>query len=303
MVNALVIAKKPGRVNGMDKRMSLQNMVEEIHDGATVAIGGSSLSRKPMALIRALARSSVKDLRVIVDVGGPDVDLLIGTGSVKEVIFAFVGFEVLGLAPHFRRARQKEECAFQEWTEYTVMAGLDAAIKRVPFLPTHTGLATDILKVNKSFKKFQEPFNGEDLVAIPALKPDVALIHVNYADMKGNGVILGDGHVDALCAKAAKKTYMSCEKVISPEELQRYGRDVQVLRVHTHGIIEIPWGAHPPGCAPDYRADLRHLQDYLKVSNKEEDWLAYQDNYVSSDHSGYLNNQGGVEQLVARLKV
>lgn len=287
----------------MDKRMSLQSVVNEIPNGATVAIGGSSLSRKPMALVRALAQSNVKNLRVVVDVGGPDVDLLIGTGSVSEVIYAFVGFEVLGLAPHFRRARQKQECEFEEWTEYTVMAGLDATIKRVPFLPTHAGLATDVLKVNKSFKKFQDPFNGEDLVAIPALKPDVALIHVNYADMQGNGIILGDGHVDALCAKAAKRTFMSCERVIRPEELQRYGRDVQILRVHTHGVIEIPWGAHPTGCAPDYRADLRHLQDYLKVCNKEEDWRTYQDRYLTDDHGSYLNQQGGVETLVSRLKV
>src|SRR5699024_6692678 len=128
--------------------------------------------------------------------------------------------------------------------------GLDATIKNVPFLPTHTGLATDVLKVNPSFKKFQDPYGGEDLVAIPALEPDVALIHVNYADKEGNGVILGDSHVDALCAKAAKKTFMSCEHVISPKELQSFGRSVSVFRIHTDGVIEAPWGAHPTGCAP-----------------------------------------------------
>lgn len=287
----------------MDKRMSLQSVVDQIHDGDTVAIGGSSLSRKPMALIRALGRSEVKDLRLIVDVGGPDVDLLIGTGSVAEVIYAFVGFEVLGLAPHYRRARQKQTLTFEEWTEYTVMAGLDATVKNVPFLPTHTSLATDVLEVNPSFKKFQDPIHGEDLVAIPALKPDVALIHVNYTDQQGNGVILGDGHVDALCAKAATKTFMSCEQVLSPNELQRYGRDVSILRVHTEGVVELPWGAHPTGCAPDYRADLRHLQDYLKVCNKGEDWRSYQDQYIAPDHDRYLEQQGGVEDLVARLRV
>lgn len=283
--------------------MSLQSVIDQIHDGDTVAIGGSSLSRKPMALLRALGRSQVKDLRLIVDVGGPDVDLLIGTGSVAEVIYAFVGFEVLGLAPHYRRARQKQTLDFQEWTEYTVMAGLDATVKNVPFLPTHTGLVTDVLEVNPSFKKFQDPIHGEDLVAIPALKPDVALIHVNYTDQQGNGVILGDGHIDVLCAKAAAKTFMSCEQILSPNELQRYGRDVSILRVHTDGVVELPWGAHPTGCAPDYRADLRHLQDYLKVCNKEEDWHAYQDQYIASDHNHYLEKQGGVEDLVARLRV
>ncbi|WP_211230637.1 CoA transferase subunit A [Alicyclobacillus herbarius] len=287
----------------MDKRMTVDQVIADIPNGSTVAIGGSSLSRKPMALIRALARSSVKDLRLIVDVGGPDVDLLLGTGSVAEVIYAFVGFEVLGLAPHFRRARQKGTARFEEWTEYTVMAGLDATIKRVPFLPTHAGLATDVLSVNHSFRRFKDPFHGEELVAVPALKPDVALIHVNYADAKGNGVILGDGHVDVLCAKAARRTYMSCERIISSDELQRYGRDVQVLRVHTTGVVELPWGAHPTGCAPDYRADLRHLQDYLKYSANEDAWREYAEHYIYTDQSRYLERQGGVEALVARLKV
>lgn len=283
--------------------MTVDDVMAQIRDGDTVAIGGSSLSRKPMALVRALARSGRKDLRLVVDVGGPEVDLLLGTGSVAAVLYAFVGFEVMGLAPHFRRARQKGGVHFEEWTEYTIMAGLDATIKRVPFLPTHTGLGTDVPNVNSSFKRFRDPFGGEELIAIPAIVPDVALIHVNYADLQGNGVILGDGHVDVLCAKAAKKTFMSCERIISPGELQRYGRDVQVLRVHTTGVAEVQWGAHPTGCAPEYRADLRHMQEYLTVCGREDDWKSYQDQFIFTDHAHYLDNQGGAEELVARLKV
>lgn len=287
----------------MDKRMSLDDIVARIPDGATVAIGGSSLSRKPMAMIRALARSDVRDLKVIVNVGGPDVDLLLGSGSVREVIYAFVGFEVMGLAPHFRMARQAGEVKFEEWTEYTVMAGLDATIKRVPFLPTHATLGTDILTVNRSFRTFSDPFNGEKLVAIPALKPDVALVHVNYADASGNGVILGDGHNDVLCAKAAKETYLSCERILSADELQRFGRDVQILRVYTTGVAEVPWGAHPTGCAPDYRVDVRHLQEYLTAAQSAADWQQYDARYIQASHADYIRQAGGTETLVARLRV
>ncbi|HYM90658.1 MAG TPA: CoA-transferase, partial [bacterium] len=198
----------------MNKVVNSQDVVAEIHDGATVAIGGSSLSRKPMALVRALARSDRKNLRLIVNVGGPEVDLLLGTGKVAELVYAFVGFEVMGLAPHFRRARQDGSVRFQEWTEFTVMAGLDATIKRVPFLPTHTGLGTDLLRVNTAFRTIQDPFEGQTLLAVPALRPDVALIHVNLADPQGNGVILGDGHMDVLCAKAARKTFLSAEQIL-----------------------------------------------------------------------------------------
>ncbi len=287
----------------MDKRMSIDEVIDQIPDGAKVAIGGSSISRKPMALVRALARSDRRDLTVIVDVGGPDVDLLLGTGRVAEVIYAFVGFEVLGLAPHFRRARQKQAVRFQEWTEYTVMAGLDAAIKRVPFMPTHATLGTDVLRVNSSFKEIRDPFNGDPLVAVPSLRPDVALIHVNYADRQGNGVILGDGHVDVLCAKAAKQTFISCERILSSEELQRFGRDVQILRVYSRGVVEVPWGAHPTGCAPDYRTDLRHLEDYLKAASSDEGWRQYESEFVTVEHAQYVSNHGGAEELVSRLKV
>lgn len=283
--------------------MTVDEVIDRIPNGGTVAIGGSSISRKPMALVRALARSDRRDLTVIVDVGGPDVDLLLGTGRVAEVIYAFVGFEVLGLAPHFRRARQNQSVRFQEWTEYTVMAGLDATIKRVPFMPTHATLGTDVLRVNTAFKEIRDPFSEEPLVAVPALKPDVALIHVNYADRQGNGVILGDGHVDVLCAKAAKETFMSCERILSSEELQRFGRDVQILRVYSRGVVEVPWGAHPTGCAPDYRTDLRHLEDYLKAAGSEEGWHQYEAEFVTADQNQYLANQGGAEELVSRLKV
>jgi len=287
----------------VNKVISSDEVMAQIPNGATIAIGGSSLSRKPMALVRALARSDRRDLRLIVNVGGPEVDLLIGTGKVAEVIYAFVGFEVMGLAPHFRTARQEGSVKFQEWTEFTVMAGLDATIKRVPFLPTHAGLGTDILRVNPAFKTFEDPFGGETLVAVPALRPDVALLHVNLADPQGNGVILGDGHMDALCAKAAKKTFLSAEQILLPERLQTYGRDVHVFRTVVTGVVEAPWGAHLTGCAPDYRADLQHVQEYLRAARDRAAWGEYLEQYVYVTDQEYLRRLGGEHTLGERLRV
>jgi glutaconate CoA-transferase subunit A len=287
----------------MNKLMRIDEVVDAIPRGATIAIGGSSLSRKPMALVRALAARGQGDFGLIVDVGGPDVDLLLGTGKVRSVVYAFVGFEIMGLAPHFRRARESGTVEFQEWTEFTVMAGLDATVKRVPFLPTHVGFGTDVLTVNRAFKIFNDPFEGEPLVAIPALKPDFALVHVNLADPQGNGVILGDGHVDVLCAKAAKRTVLSAERIVSAEELQRYGRDVQIHRIHVDGVVEAPWGAHFTGCAPYYRADLRHVQEYLNAARAPESWQEYCERYVTDRHQDYIQALGGPEALVGRLEV
>ena len=287
----------------MNKVVTTEDVVGEIRDGATIAIGGSSLSRKPMALVRALARSDRRNLRLIVNVGGPEVDLLIGTGKIAEVIFAFVGFEVMGLAPHFRRARQDGSVRFQEWTEFTVMAGLDATIKRVPFLPTHAGLGTDLLRVNAAFRTFQDPFEGQTLLAVPALRPDVALIHVNLADPQGNGVILGDGHIDVLCAKAARRTFLSAEQILLPERLQTYGRDVRILRTLVAGVVEAPWGAHFTGCAPDYRADLTHVQEYLNAARDGSAWHDYLERYIYRSNREYLRALGEERSLGERLRV
>ena len=287
----------------MNKLMRHDDVVAAIPQGSCIAIGGSSLSRKPMSLVRALAARGAGDFRLVVDVGGPDVDLLIGTGKVSEVVYAFVGFEIMGLAPHFRRARESGSLHFQEWTEFTVMAGLDATVKNVPFLPTHVGLATDVPRVNPAFKLFHDPFEGQPLMAIPALHPDFALIHVNLADPYGNGVILGDGHVDVLCAKAARYTIISAERVVSAEELQRYGRDVQIHRIHVDGVVEAAWGAHFTGCAPYYRADLRHTQEYLAAARDPESWRAYCARYVTDRPADYVQALGGAEELVGRLEV
>ncbi|HKV46073.1 MAG TPA: CoA-transferase [bacterium] len=287
----------------MNKVTTCEDVIGEIHDGATIAIGGSSLSRKPMTLVRALARSDRKNLRLIVNVGGPEVDLLIGTGKIAELIYAFVGFEVMGLAPHFRRARQEGSVRFQEWTEFTVMAGLDATIKRVPFLPTHAGLGTDLLKVNPAFRTMQDPFEGQTLLAVPSLRPDVALIHVNLADPQGNGVILGDGHMDALCAKAARQTFLSAEQILLPERLQTYGHDVRILRTLVTGVVEAPWGAHFTGCAPDYRADLQHVQEYLSAARDAAAWHGYLERYVYVGEREYLQALGNERSLGERLRV
>src|SRR3989304_934879 len=113
----------------MDKRMTVDEVVAGIRDGDTIVTGGCGLARKPMALVRAIARSPLKDLTLVSFIGGPDVDLLVGAGKVKEVISSFVGLETAGLAPHFRAAREAGTIQMREWSEFMVLASLDAAAK------------------------------------------------------------------------------------------------------------------------------------------------------------------------------
>ncbi|MBX5467322.1 MAG: CoA transferase subunit A [Firmicutes bacterium] len=288
----------------MDKVLTVEAMVAKVPDGASIVFGGSSLSRKPMAVARELVRQGRRDLTLIVNIGGPEVDLLLGAGAVKKVVYAFVGFEILGLAPHFRQARQRGLAQFEEWTEYTVIAGLDATIKAVPFLPTRAGLGTDVLAVNPAFRRIADPFgSGQELVAVPALNPDFAFIHVNYADCAGNAAILGDTHIDPLAAKAARTTFVTCEKLVPPEVLRRFGRDASILRIWVDGVAEVPWGAHPTGCAPQYRFDLDAFTQYLEAAAEPERWAAYLDRVRQLSPEEYVDHWGGTAGLQARLRV
>ena len=129
----------------LDKRLSLDAVVSQLKDGMTIGIGGWATRRKPMALVRAIARSNLKDLTVVA-YGGPEVGMLCAAGKVKKVIFAFVSLDFIPLEPSFRRARESGSIDVMELDEGMLLLGLKAAKMRLPFLPTPVGLGTDILR-------------------------------------------------------------------------------------------------------------------------------------------------------------
>lgn len=266
----------------IDKRMTMPQIVSEIKSGDTVVMGGAGVNRKPMALVRAIAQSDIRDLTVVAFIGGPDVDLLIGAGKVKRLLYACVYIEGVGLAPNFRRARESAAIEVSEWSEYTVLAGLEAAAKRLPFFPVRSGLGSDIARVNPAFRPFQAPFTGETLIAVPAIRPDVALIHVNTADSSGYGLIEGELYIDPLIARAAKKTFLSAERVMPADELRARPRDRQILRIWVQGVTAAPMGAYFTSCYPDYRADFNYARQYMAASASPEAFKAFLDQWVSA---------------------
>ena len=148
-----------------------------------------------MALVRAIARSGLRDLTVV-SYGGPDVGLLIAAGCVRRLVCGFVSLDSIPLEPHFRRARQEGRIRLTEVDEGMLRAGLSAAAQRLPFLPIRAGLASDVLRVNPELRCVASPYDdAEELVAMPALTLDVALVHMNRADAGGNAQYLGPGPV------------------------------------------------------------------------------------------------------------
>ncbi|MDP3892508.1 CoA transferase subunit A, partial [Nocardioides sp.] len=203
-----------------DKQMTIDQVVAELSDGMTIGIGGWGPRRKPMALVRAILRSDLKDL-TIVSWGGADVGLLAEAGKIRKLVYAFVSLDSVPLEPNFQAARQAgtipEIC---EWDEGMFQTGLRAAAQRLPFLPMRAGLGSDVLVNNPDLRLVTSPYadtNGDhaELVAVPALELDVALVHLNRADRHGNATYLGpDPYFDDLFCMAAKQAFVSCEQIV-----------------------------------------------------------------------------------------
>lgn len=241
-----------------DKSMTPDEVAGRLQSGMTIGIGGWGSRRKPMALVRALLRSDVTDLTVI-SYGGPDVGLLAAAGRIRKLVAPFATLDSIPLEPHFRAARESGAFALTELDEAMFMWGLHAAANRLPFLPVRAGLGSDVMRVNPELRTVTSPYaDGEEFVAVPALRMDAALVHLNRADRLGNAQYLGpDPYFDDLFCEAADAAYVSCEQIVETAELAKAGppQSLLVSRHSVTGVVETPNGAHFTSCAPDYDRD------------------------------------------------
>jgi len=287
----------------MDKRMTATDVVGRLSDGMTIGIGGWGARRKPMALVRELVRSDLKDL-TIVAYGGPDVGMLCAAGKVSRLIFGFVSLDLIPLDAHFRAARQSGSMKnIMELDEGMLQWGLRAAALRLPFLPTRAGLATDVETRNSELKTVTSPYeDGEVLMAMPALKLDAALCHVDHCDERGNGQILGpDPYFDDLFCAAAEQRFVSCEKILPTAEMTAAGpiQSMVLNRTLVDGVIEAPFGAHPTSCVPKYGIDVDHLKVYSAAAKQDGGFADYVNSFVSIDPDAYLEAVGGADKVGA----
>ena len=242
----------------MDKRITADAVAAEIKDGMTVGIGGWGSRRKPMALLAAILRAGAKDL-TIVSYGGPDVGMLCAAGRVKKLVTGFVSLDSIPLDPHYRAARQAGAVESIELDEGMLQWGLYAASLRLPFLPTRAGLGSDVMTLAPHLRTVRSPYeDGEELVAVPAIRLDVAICHLNRADAAGNAQFLGpDLYFDDLFLGAAARRFISVEKIVPTAALRELG-SIHTLKIHrglVDGVVEAPKGAGFTECLPDYPRD------------------------------------------------
>jgi len=285
------------------KVCSADAAIAQLQDGITLGIGGWGPRRKPMALVRALLRSPIKDL-TIVSYGGPDVGMLCAAGKVKKLIFPFVTMDAIPLEPYYRKARESGAIAVEEYDEGMFEWGLRAAAMRMSFLPTRCGLATDVLAKNPALKTIASPYaDGEVYVAMPALKLDAALLHVNEADPLGNTLMRGnDVFFDHLYARAAGGNTIVSTEVLQPEPFRLTADQAKqngFERYLVRSVVHAPCGAHPTYMGPDYGWDMEHLKTYNASAAEDGGWARYAEQFVTVDDAQYLAHVGGAARIAA----
>ncbi len=295
----------------IDKREKVDEVVNTIKSGSTIAIGGVHYHNSPMIVIRELIRQNITDLTLI---GGfslsIQIDMLIGAGLVKKVICPFVGFEGydIPIGPNFRRAAERREIEIVELEEGAALYGLKAAAHGLPFHPFQAEVieGTDFpIKSPDIYKKIISPFDNESYYVVPPIKPDIALLHTQYADISGNAVYLGAGSVDTTMAEASSRVIMTCDDLVPLEWIRQ-----EYIRTHVigHFITDLihEWApTHPCSSHGVFRHDSQHIRLYLeKAKEGKEAFNEYLKKYVlePKNQRSYIKLIGGKQHL-AKLKI
>jgi len=279
-----------------DKRSTLDDAVAGVRSGMTIGIGGWGSRRKPMAFVRALLRSDVSDLTVV-SYGGPDVGLLCSAGKVRRVYYGFVSLDSAPFYdPWFSSARTSGSIEAREMDEGMLRCGLQAAAQRLPFLPIRAGLGSSVPDFwEGELKTVESPYpladgGRETLIAMPALQLDVAFVHLNIGDPRGNAAYTGvDPYFDDLFLMAAERRYLSVEKVVSTEELvNAVPRQALIVnRMMVDSVVEAPGGAHFTTGAADYGRDEKFQRHYAEAAKSPESWNEFVQRYLSGSEDDY----------------
>jgi len=259
-------------VKTLTKLNNLYSSVKSIENGDTIALGGFMMHNNPMAIVREIIRQKKKNLSLIISPSaGFAADLLIGAGCISEIRSTYVGLDHLGLAPCFRQAVQNGELKVLEYDEVTVVAGLRAGAGRLPFIPVTSITGSDILKVNPELQIIKDPLNSSrSIVAVPPLIPDVAILHVQEADERGNAYHDGSRFVDVLMARAAKKVIITSDELISKEKWCKTPGRTTLHGFHIDHLIHLPGSAYPCSSHGRYIHDEEHIKKYIGMVRNGE---------------------------------
>ena len=290
-----------------DKVMSLDEAAALVPDGAAVGIGGSTLSRTPMAMIWALIRAGRKDLFCARSITSSDGELLFASGTSRHILTSWFSQGIVwGVSRIMRSYTESGRARFEEWSHMAIGLRFRAGAMGVPFLPMRSMMGSDIIGRLPDTRLIDCPFTGDKLVLVPALNPDVALIHVQRCDAYGNAQIDGLPFMDVDLAMAATRVILTTERIVSNDQMRRAPDQTKIPFMSVDAVVEAPFGSAPHECYGLYEPLFGHLDAYAAQIRRdpEEGIRAYLDRYFYGPKSWteYLDLLGLEELLDARRR-
>ena len=294
-----------------------------VKDNCHLSIGGFTINRNPMAAVYEIIRQQKRGLHLYAHSNGQGVDELVGAGCVARLEIAYAGSgRFAPTCVRFRRAVEKGELIVEDYSNYQMTLRFMAGAMGLPFLPTRSGLGTDIIRhwgFSKVLRKSDEtlpdhklvtidnPFGdwceSPKLVLVPAINPDVTIIHVQQADRHGNARILGLTFADIEQAKAARLLIITCEELVSEDFLKREPDRNQIPFLHVDAVIPLTWGAYPTACYHHYDYDPNYLNNYRRAAEDEESYQTYLTEKIMrpANHQEFLalSDEKHLKRLVA----
>lgn len=287
-----------------EKVMSLEDAANLIADGQSVGIGGSMMSRTPMAMIWQLIRSGRKNLVCSRSITTSEGDLLLGSGLSNHVITSWFSQGIMwGISKVMREHVESGRARYDEWSHLAIGMRFRAGAMGVPFMPMRPMLGSDVLTSRPEARAIACPFTGEKILLVPALNPDVAIIHVHSCDAYGNARIEGLQFMDIDLAMAADKVILTTERIISNDQIRRAPDQTKIPFFCVDAVVEVPFGSAPHECYGVYEPMMKHLDAYVRKVNADPigGMKSYLDDYVYAPRSwnDYLNLIGLEEVLDA----
>jgi glutaconate CoA-transferase subunit A len=264
----------------IDKCISMAAAAELVKPGDMLALGGMTLYRRPMAFVRALlqrhlASSVPGDLTLLAFTAGLESDLLLGAGMIRRVRTCYFGLEIFGLAPMFTYLANRGEIEIIEETEASISFGLRAQMAGIHFMPGRGWLGTDLPKLRPDVRTVIDPYSGEELMAFPAIKADIAVIHALQADPEGNAVIGDNKGIDGELSLTADTV------IITAEEIVPALTKADLAAPWIDAVVLAPGGAVPTSCHPRYPLDGDALLAYTEQVSDPASWQAYLDRLLA----------------------
>ena len=289
-----------------EKVMSLEEAVGMIKDGDQVAAGGCHYSKTPMALIWEIIRQKKKDLVYSRSITSTEGDLLLVAGATRHVVTSWFSPGVTwGVSRVMRHYMQEGLAVFEEWSHMSLGLRYRAGAMGIPFIPTRSMLGSDLFPRLSDIKEMACPYTGEKLAVVPALNPDVAILHTQRCDPYGNVQSEGLPFMDQDIALAAKKVIITTERIVSNNQVRRAPDQTTIPFFCVDAVVEAPYGCLPHECYGLYEPDFRHMDEYVKImmGKGPEGVKEYLDQYVygPATWNDYLDKLGFKNILEATI--